>query len=144
MNVIVEKAFNEEEESILAALKTTYFMAKENIAINKYTSFLNFLQFLDHGPAKRLSGSTYHSRQITREMQDAIASVITDELRSDMQKSQFITVMCDESTDATVLKKLCIYFRYIKNYEPVTSFIENVQIQSGTAEVIFENCVSLS
>ena len=101
MTVIMEKEFHEEEKSILTALKT-YFMAKENIAINKYPSFLNFLQFLDHGPAKRLSGSTYHSRQITCEMQDAIASVITEELRSDFQKSQFITVMCDESTDATV------------------------------------------
>ena len=138
MTTVMEKAFNEEEESILTAMKTTYFMAKEDIAIHKYPSFLNFLQFLGNEPAKHFEGSTYHSRQISGEMQDAIAKVITEKLGCDLQNSQFITVMCDESTDTTVLKKLCIYLRYMRNYEPVTSFVENVQIDSGTADAIYD------
>ena len=53
--------------------------------------------------------------------------------------------MCDESDDITINKKPVVFARFIPkegDFEPVTLYLDNVSIDKGDAETIYNNLKS--
>lgn len=51
-------------------------------------------------------------RTIVRRMTD-IYSYMCDEIKEDIQKGQFFSVMADESMDSSISEQLIVYLRYV-------------------------------
>ena len=140
MTTIAWKLIAERDKSIISAIKTVYFLAKSDIPTHKYGDFLDFLEFQGCPEVKGLDcgqNATYRSDHIAREMQEAVALVIKDEIQEKIEKASFLSVLTDESTDIAVKKKMVVYLRIISDtMKPETLYICNVQISNGTAETI--------
>ena len=139
----VKHIFDEKESSVLSALKVVYWMAKEDISITKYDSLLNLLENLD---CPNISGLkcgksvSYSSDKSATELMEALAYVARKSVDICLEKSPFISLLCDESTDISVDKKLIIYARILDpdTYKPSTHFITNVRVKSATGKAIFD------
>ena len=85
------------------------------------------LQNLEQG-----RNATYLSPQAADEILDCIVDAITADINQELQKSKYISVLIDESTDITVSKKLIIYGKTVNDeMEPKTFFLGNVQIEEA-------------
>ena len=71
---------------------------------------------------------------------EALAYVARKSVDICLEKSPFISLLCDESTDISVDKKLIIYARILDpdTYKPSTHFITNVRVKSATGKAIFD------
>ena len=65
------KLFNKKTDSLIRALQTTYWLAKENVASSKYGSLLDFLDFQGVDVASMAVGgnASYQSRTTVEEFQ---------------------------------------------------------------------------
>ena len=68
----------------------------------------------------------------------ALGEVVVRKIISEMQQSQFVVLMLDETTDVAVMKQLIVYGRYILDGTVQTRFLQMVQIPDGTAVTIVE------
>ena len=146
MKSTLESVSSKKEAAVLKALQTVYFLVKSDISNNKYQEILEWLEFMGVAELANLSGgsnATYTSHHILEDFQDSIAQVITESINLKIANSPFITVLVDESTDITVLKKLCIYFQIMNTTTMAgeTIFIENVQVAGGDAKTIHDEIV---
>lgn len=55
----------------------------------------------------------------------------------------FSLFMAEEMTDNTVRKHLTAFARYMKNGSSTISFVKNMQIPNGTADIIFAGISSI-
>ena len=78
----------------------------------------------------------YSSEQFIGEMLQCLSQVIEEQIISDLQSSDFFSLMTDKSTDIAVLKQLVLVGRYLTNEDVKTSFLCNTDIPNGTAETI--------
>lgn len=92
------------------------------------------------------------------EIQKCICQKLTDSLVDEIKTSEVYGIMLDESTDIGIQKRLSVCVRYVKQGEPVTKFLLNVQLENGCAitivncvleefeklEINLNNCVSLA
>lgn len=78
-----------------------------------------------------------HSDTITN-IQESLAAVIKKNTKKDLQQAQCYGVICDESTDLSVHKKLIMYVRYVNtnSQELETKLLGNIRIPDGTASTI--------
>ena len=74
-------------------------------------------------------------------MQESIFEVLESKLLDKVRKSQFFSILCDESTDISNSKKLILYVRLIDpdTFVASTHFLGNITVEgsSCTAEVLF-------
>ena len=139
MENLIKKHLSAEDVAIIHALRTVYFLAKQDIASHKYPDFIDFLILQGcEGlrPLTKSGNATYKSHGIVSDMQDSITSVIWKQIEKKLSDSDFISLMIDESCDITVMKKLCIYARLVKDCVPETIFLQNVDIPDGTSATI--------
>ncbi|XP_070576346.1 uncharacterized protein C17orf113-like [Ptychodera flava] len=136
----VNRALSENDQGIISAMQSVYWLAKEDIATRKYESLLKFLKLQGVQTVDKLrigQNASYTSRQTAEEMQDAIGKVIANDIQKQLQESEFVSVLSDESTDISVSKKLVMYVRVIEeDFTPKTRYIGNVKVKDGTAETI--------
>jgi len=117
---------------VVSALRTVYWLSKEYIATEKYRSLLNFLKLqgckaLENLPVGK--NASYDSVQSAKESQSVIAENIQSEITEKLQKSSFVSVMANLSTDNAVSKKLVIYAKLISDCTiPETHFLTNIRI----------------
>ena len=143
METSTKNAFQQKAESITRALQSTYWLAKENIASLKYESLLDFLDFqgVDVNTMSVGGNASYKSRGSVREFQESIFETIEADVLEKVDKSPFISVLCDESTDISNTKKLILYVRLLDpdTFIASTHFIGNITVEgsSCTAEVLF-------
>ena len=82
----------------------------------------------------------HNSVQTAKDFQSVIAECIQDEITEKLQKSPFVSLMADESTDIfAVSKKLIIYAKLISDgIVPETHFLTNITIEEEqcTAPVV--------
>ncbi|XP_006822333.1 uncharacterized protein C17orf113-like [Saccoglossus kowalevskii] len=139
----VKNVHTEKENSLLVAIRVVFWLAKEDIAINKYDSLLNLLEQLEcpHVTGLRTGKNvTYASNKAACEMLESLATVIRKGLDNRLLKSPFVSVLCDETTDIGIKKKLVVYSRILNpdSFKPSTHFLCNLEVKSGTGKAIHE------
>ena len=105
-------ALSEKEEAALKAVQTVYFYAKTVVANNTYQEISEWLEFMIVAELANLDSGkncTFTTHLITENFQNSIA----ERTNKRLQESPFITVLVDENTDITVMKKLCFYIGII-------------------------------
>ena len=90
---------DEKEASITVAMKVVFWMAKEDISITKFKSFMEFLEELECPNMKGLNVAKNVSYTSDKAAVDMLASVIRRDLQNQISRSPFISILCDESTD---------------------------------------------
>ena len=134
-----------QEKAVVSALRTVYWLGKEYIATEKYRSLLNFLKLQGCKDLENLTvgkNASYDSVQSAKEFQSVIAENIQSGITEKLQKSSFVSVMADESTDIAVSKKLVIYAKLISQSDciiPETHFLTNITIEE---ELCTASCVA--
>ena len=99
----------------LGAMKCLYWLAKNEIAhTTKYVLLLQLA--LDLGctyftDLRQGANATYTSERIIQEFLSTLASQIESNQISQFQFSSYVALMCDETTDISVLKQMVIYGR---------------------------------
>lgn len=114
-----------------------YWLAKEVVAhTTKFTSLKDLSISLGCDYLHELNIGRNASEQIIAELLHCLSQVIEEQILSDLQSSQFFSLMTDESTDIAVLKQLVLVGRYLTDDGIKTSFLRITDIPNGTAETI--------
>lgn len=142
MQKSVDKVLSNQEAAAVVALKTTYFLAQEGMAISKHGSLLECpnVEYL-----KCSKTVTYESDKAGAEMISSIASVIRRKVDNKMINSPYISFLLDESTDIATHKKLVVYARVIDmdTFTPSTHFVTNMKVEKATGEAIYNELKSV-
>ena len=72
------------------------------------------------------------------EMEDCLATVVSQELDEEISASPFVGIMIDETVNITNEKKLIMFVRYVKEGRPKTVFCGNYTITAGNAETVYQ------
>lgn len=143
MKAAVNSLYDKKKNSVICAMRTVYWLCKEQIATVKYSSLLDLLKLQGCPDIESLysgDNATYQSGRAAEDFQDAICQVIETDLKQKIASSNVVSLMCDESDDISVQKKLVVYVRLIpkdSSFEPETYFLDNVTIEKGDAETIY-------
>ena len=75
---MIKKSFSKEDQSLIAALRTVYFMAKQDIASVKYPDFIDFLVMQGCSSLNAITtggaaNASYRSHGIVSEMHESLA-----------------------------------------------------------------------
>ena len=83
--------------------------------------------------------STYTSDKAAGEMLESLAGVVRKETDERLQRSPFVTVLCDETSDVGTQKKLIMYAITVNpdTLDVATSYLTNVQVKDGKSETIY-------
>ena len=119
-------------ESVLCALRTVYWLAREEIANVKYSSLVdmqrlqgvNPLVYLNHG-----RNSHYQSATIHNELLEAIDTVLVRELKRDLKSSPCVSIGVDESTDRSKEKHVVTVVRYVNGSGLRTTVLKLTALQ---------------
>ena len=81
---------------------------------------------------------TYDSAYSATEILSCLADVAENEPQQNLDKSPYVTVLADESTDITNHKRLVIYAQTcdIKTMDPKTHFVTNIECLDATGQGI--------
>ena len=146
-NAIVKSAC---DPPVTAALRTVYWMAKEDLAMSKYPSLMAFQKLQGCESLSKISvaqNATYSSRNSGTEFQECVAEVIQKDIRIAVQNAKFFSVLVDESTDISITKQMMVYLRIVsEEFLPKTYFLEDICIDNpkSDASVLFDcliNCL---
>ncbi|KAL5022803.1 hypothetical protein ScPMuIL_001958 [Solemya velum] len=132
-------AFSEEEEAILKAIKTVFWMASENLPLSKYEGLMGLMKDLEVPKLECLKVSEridYTSYYTANEILAAISDQIEEEVDQKIRDSPFITLLSDESTDITNTKRMTINARIVnpKTSVPETLYLRDLEYEDGTGE----------
>ena len=86
---------------------------------------------------------TYEHSESVRAFQEAIASVVDQDLDKDLSQSKFYSLTIDESTDIITDHNLIMYIRYVLNGEVCTRFLDFIELPGGTASEIVETVLKV-
>ena len=142
-----EHAISLEEGAIMTALKTTYFLAKEEIASSKLSALCDLLVMVNADGIKHLSREdstrrgeqlTYRSNRSVTDFQKALSQVIEEDVLRKIEWNDVIGLMTDETSDITVTHKMIVYIRAIDPdlFEAREFFLADVELNSANAEGI--------
>lgn len=123
-----ERMINEENAAIIHAMKSVYWLAKEDIATQKYDSLLHFMEDVGVESMKQLSigaNATYRSHHSAEEMQDAISTVINSDVEKLIENSPFVSILVDDSTDKSTKENCIVYVKLLDNWKPQIHFLQN-------------------
>ncbi|XP_050414121.1 zinc finger protein 862 isoform X2 [Patella vulgata] len=142
-----EKSVSKSKEAILSAMRNVLFMAEHDLP-NTLLSDLNSLclqqgaeQFKDLIVDKHTS---YTHNQSVQEFQAAIADTVREDLRQRLSRSDYYSILLDESTDVSVDQNLIVYVRYIFCNNVRTDFLGIRKLSDGaTADKILKEITDL-
>lgn len=144
----IETAMDDKKSAVIAAMRCVYWLAKEKIATMKYSSLINLMKLQGCPNIDKLSlgdNATYLSDRSAEEFQNALALVCENNLNDKIKQSNVFSIMCDESDDVSICKKLIVYLRMIPkggNFVPETHFLDNIDIDKGDAETLHNSLKS--
>ena len=117
-----------------------YWLAKQEVAhTTKFSSLKDLAIELGCDYLRELNlgrNAQYSSEQTIAELLQCLSLVIEEQILSDLQSSEFFSLMTDESTDIAILKQLVLVGRYLTDSGIKTSFLHIRDIANGTAETI--------
>ena len=93
--------------------ETAYFVAKQELPLTKYKEILKHEKF--HGID---TGNSYMTDVKLGEFIDFIATDLKSKLCKDLATANFFSVLCDGSTDSTIIEEEIIYVSYFDPNSP--------------------------
>lgn len=141
MQKLQAKHHSAKEKAALVALRSVYWLVKENIPLSKFHSFIAFQKGVGVEDLAALTvspGVSYVSDYAAHEFLKALSETIESDTKSALQNSPYVTVLADESTDRTITHRLVIYCQIIdiETMTPTTQFLTNIQLDSGTGAAV--------
>ena len=137
-NASLSKMFIEEDEAIMKAMKAIYWMASENLPMTKYESMMQLLKDLGVPIAclKVSERVDYESYYTANEILSAISTQIDAEVSERIERSPFVTILADESTDIANKKRMTMHARIVdpKTSVAETVYLRDVEYEDGTGE----------
>ena len=151
MQQALAHSYRDQELAVISALKTVYFMAKKNLPNDHFSDLKQFLVIQGSADIGRLSFQcgrggrqfTYEHSESVRAFQEAIASVVDQDLDKDLSQSKLYSLTIDESTDIATDHNLIMYMRYVLNGEVCTRFLDLIELPGGTASEIVETVLKV-
>lgn len=151
MQKALANVYKDQEISVIAALKTVYFMAKKNLPNDHFSDLKHFLVLQG---CKEIGGLSFQcgraGRQFTYEhsdsvrgFQEAIATVVNKELDEKLSLTQSYSLLIDESTDIATDHNLVMYMRYVLNGDVYTRFLSLIELPGGTADEILDTVLKV-
>ncbi|KAK7492082.1 hypothetical protein BaRGS_00016746 [Batillaria attramentaria] len=129
-----------QEKGATVAVKAAYWLVKENLPLKKFRSLMEHLREQDvpHIRDLQLSEDTqYDSPRSATEFLTAMSDIIRRKISDQIQNSDTLTVLLDESTDRANKKRLAIIVKTVDSaMQPFTHYLTNVQIGDGTGETM--------
>jgi hypothetical protein len=125
-----------------AALKRSfeaiYWLASENLALFKFSSLKALLRRMQVHVDVDTSRAdvNYESAAFVLQALLCMSSVIRSQLSSRFRTSQYVSIMCDETTDVSITKQLIVYVRYVVASRVCTSFARVMPLSDDTAASI--------
>lgn len=86
-------------------------------------------------------GSTYHNDKSCRVFIKAIAMTEREKIKTEVQSSDFVSILCDGSTDAAIIDNEIVYIRYVSKTGPKVTFLGCMQVSKADAKGIFNAIV---
>ena len=112
-----------QRKALVGALHLLYWLAKEEVAhTTKFNSLKEVAILLGCDYLRLRRNAQYSSEQFIGEMLQCLSQVIEEQIISDLQSSDFFSLMTDKSTDIAVLTQLVLVGRYLTN-EDVKTFV---------------------
>ena len=137
-NASLSKVFIEEDEVIMKAMKAVYWMASENLPMTKYESMMHLLKDLGVPIAclqvsERVDYKIYHT---ANDILSAISAQIDAEVSERIERSPFVTILADESTDIANKKRMTMHARIVdpKSSVAETVYLRDVEYEDSTGE----------
>jgi hypothetical protein len=109
MEKVVEKQIDEKKSAVLKAMKVAFWIRKENVSITKFDSMISLLENLECPDIFKLQTGqniTYNSDKSACEFISSVATTIRRTVSNQIERSPFVSILCDESTDIGVKKKV--------------------------------------
>lgn len=135
------------EKAILTAIKSVYWIAKEEIANHKYASLLQFLRLLHVREVSDLhvgENAKYTSHRIFDEILVCLNRVVEEETDALLHSSPYLGVGVDESTDVSVEKHLAIIARAVtSNGLIVAKYVKCVEMADGKGLTMYATLKSV-
>ena len=123
------------DHSIWTRIHAAWYLAKEDIAMAKFGSFIDSSLVLQgHNPAE-----CYRDDRVAWESVVTIALHFRKGLKERVQQSPYFGIMIDETTDTSVNQQLIIYIKFLdKNlsdgcWETVVEYLDLISPENGTA-----------
>ena len=120
-----------------------YYIAKEGQALNQFSRLIE-LQKKNQCPDLQQEEKIYTSETAKTEILTAINDTIEEKVDCEINNSEFIGLIIDESTDVTVHKKLNVYVKCLnEDSNSVIHFMDCINVIDGKAETIVSEIVKL-
>ena len=130
-----------ERKAIAGAMKCLYWLAKHEIAhTTKYVPLLELVQDLGCSCFDNLrvgGNATYTSERDIQEFILHMGSQVEGGVVQQLLSSPFVSLLCDETTDISVLKQMVVYGKYLTDSgDTCTVFLKINDLFDGKAETI--------
>lgn len=110
-------------------MTTAYFIAKEELPFSKFPGLIN----LQKKNGLQIS-STYANDKSCAEMVSVLGKVFKEQTVSEVNQSNYISVIADGATDAGGLENETVFCRYLKDGQPVNRLIGHKAVEHAHAE----------
>lgn len=132
------RSMSDADKSVVAAMRTVHWMAKEDIPIKKYSSLMEFQSLQGCEAITKLSvaqNATYTSRMAGEDFQTCVAEDIHQQLVNNIKNADMYSVLVDESTDLAICKQMIVYVRILdQSFVPCTYFLKNTTITEAKSD----------
>ena len=133
--VCLKKGASDQDKAIIILFKTLEWLIKEDLPLAKFQSLVQLFNSLNVKDLEILNKSkiNYQSSESAYELLDCLAEDVRNKVREKLQKSEYVTVLTDESTDISNKKRQVIYAQVLNDdFIPETLFISNVECSDAT------------
>ena len=131
----IQEGFRKIDEATLVKMeklfRTAYYIAKEE---RLFTDFPSLLQLQNLNGLSL--GETYQNDKAALEFISQISGCFSDEMKKLLEKSPFISVYCDGSTDKSEKEKEMIMVRVLDDFYPKIKFLKLEKPENTKAEGI--------
>ena len=126
------------DQSIWTRIHAAWYLAKEDIAMTKFGSFIDASLVLQgHNPAE-----CYRDDRVAWESAVTVALYFRKGLKGRVKQSPYFGIMVDETTDTSVNQQLIIYIKFLDRnqsdgrWETVIEYLDLNSPENSTASAI--------
>ena len=137
-----------QRKALIGGLKCMYWLAKHEIAHT--TNFESLLQLAVSLGSTYISelhqgeNAKYTSQQSMFEFVTILSQCIERNIQTELDRSEYISLLCDETTDISITKQLIVYVRYALDGELRVRYFKISDLKDGTAVTIEAELLSMS
>ena len=132
------------QNHIGAIMKTIFWMAKNDISLNKLSEVVKLCRILECPQLLSASNTiTYENNVSGCEILSAISNSIEETVWKELDEAIAFGIMIDESTDISCEPHLIIYVKYCLHENIKIHFLKLLQLKSKDSKTIFETIINL-